>query len=201
MYGKYGDWYNYGYWKSRTALDFSTFKFFNLAFWLYIPSERNGGPSPRRYSFSSLASCALGAAGLLPLKEECEELPLCRQGVLCLSISAGSTPLGTASSSFLLRSFFRSFSSLHSAGLLLADLDLLFVKSVLPECFDSSFGRLLSLSLLLLLLCVLPTPPFPGGWSYCLVRIYRLSKSLLILFYLVGPLRRRRRRRRAPLIY
>jgi hypothetical protein len=32
------------------------------------------------------------------------------------------------------------------------DLDLVFVKSVLPECFDSSFSRLLSLSLLLLLL-------------------------------------------------
>jgi hypothetical protein len=77
---------------------------------------------------------------------------------------------------------------------LLADLDLVFVKSVLPECFDSSFSRLLSLSLLLLLLLlwVLPTPPFPGGWSYCLVRIYCLSKSLFILFYLVGPLRRRR---------
>jgi hypothetical protein len=76
--------------------------------------------------------------------------------VLCLSISAGSTPLGTASSSssffFFVSSFVRSFSSLHSAGLLLADLDLVFVKSVLPEFFDPSFSRLLSLSLLLLLL-------------------------------------------------
>jgi hypothetical protein len=87
---------------------------------------------------------------------------------------------------FFFSFFVRSSSSLHSAGLLLADLDLVFVKSVLPECFGSSFSRLLSLSLLLLLLWVLPTPPFPGGWSYCLVRIYRLSKSLFILFYLVG---------------
>jgi hypothetical protein len=148
---------------------------------------------PRRCSFSSLASCALGAAGLLQLKEECEELLLCRQGVLCLSISAGSTPLGTASCSS--SSFVRSFSSLHSVGFLLADLDLVFVKSVLPECFDSSFSRLLSLPLLLLL-WVLPTPPFPGGWSYCLVRIYRLSKSLFYFILFGRPPAKKKKKKK-----
>jgi hypothetical protein len=66
----------------------------------------------------------LGAAGLLRLKEECEGLSLCRQGVLCLSISAGSTPLGTASSSSsfsssFLRSFFllSALSSVAAGGL------------------------------------------------------------------------------------
>ncbi len=72
----------------------------------------------------------LGRPACYSLREECEELLLSRQGVLCLSISAGSTPLGTASSSFLLHLFVRSFSSLYLAGLLLADLSFVFVKSV-----------------------------------------------------------------------
>ncbi len=101
---------------------------------------------------------------------------------------------------FFVRSIFlQSALSRVAAG----GLEFRFREIRLPECVDSSFSRLLSLSLLLLRLWVLPTPPFLGGWSYCLGRIYRLSKSLFILFYLVGPLRRRRRRRRrrAPLIY
>jgi len=114
---------------------------------------------PLATALSPLSPLALlGAAGLLRLKEECEGLRLfvARACCVCRSLQAARLSALLLLLLFLLRFFLRSFSSLHSslhsAGSLLADLDLVFVKSVLPECFDSSFSRLLSLSLLLLLL-------------------------------------------------
>jgi hypothetical protein len=87
---------------------------------------------------------------------------------------------------FFSSSFVRSFFLQSVLGRVVAGgLEFRFREIRLPECVDFSFSRLLSLSLLLLLLWVLPTPPFLGGWSYCLVRIYRLSKSLFILFYFI----------------
>ncbi len=113
---------------------------------------------PLATALSPLSPLALlGAAGLLRLKEECEGLRLfvARACCVCRSLQAARLSALLLLLLFLLRFFLRSFSSLHSAGSLLADLDLVFVKSVLPECFDSSFSRLLSLSLLLLLLLLL----------------------------------------------
>jgi len=34
-------WSDYGYWKTQKAHDISTFKIFNIAFWLYIASRKN----------------------------------------------------------------------------------------------------------------------------------------------------------------